>query len=413
VFADVGTGTALSAIAPTTADAIDGVAPKRITPIRNVTEAVEVVHHAHALGEALVIRGGGTFLEIGNPPRDLATLVSTTSMKQVLSYSPQDMVVTVEAGLPLGELDRLLATSGQRIVLEAPNPETTTIGGVAAANYNGGLAYRFGYPRDQILGLTVVDGRGRVLRTGGRVVKNVAGYDLPRLFVGSFGTLAIVVDVTLRTHPRPEATDTIFIECLDARFIEAIRRRLFLAHLPLLAFDVIGEVDSGPVKWRMHLSIEGTPKQVAYMRASIESIAREEACSLGTPSASERPLGRADYVARFSVTPNRAVHEASMLLSRVRTITNHADVRIECGGTLFRLKCACSSESEITSLVRVCREHAAASGGALLLERIPHEHKRDLDVWCGPVHGLALMRQLKAKFDPNGILSPGRFVGGL
>jgi glycolate oxidase FAD binding subunit len=398
---------------PSADDAVDGVMPMRIVRVRSVADAVEIVRDSNARRQPLVVRGGSTRLAVGNPPRELGSAVAMDAMGRVIDYSPDDMVITVEAGVTLADLDRVLAPAGQRVPLEAPKADRATIGGLAAENFNGGIAYGFGYPRDQILGMTVIDGVGRILRTGGRVVKNVAGYDLPRIFVGSLGTLAIIADVTLRTQPRPEVIERFTLDFADDRSFEAIRQRLFRSRLPLRSFDIASEYDGERSRWRMHLSTEGTTKQVAYVRASVATLAREEASHVDVPGSGTQSDDRANFVARFATTPSVAVREANILLAGAHTIVDGARVLLECGGALLRLRAVCTSREEFASLIQLCKERSAAGAGALLLESIPKEHKRNVDVWCGPIHGLQLMRRLKTKFDPNAVLAPGRFVGGI
>ena len=387
--------------------------PTRVFHVRGMADAVEIVRSSNARRQPLVVRGGGTQLAVGNPPRDLTSIVAMNDMARVLSYSPDDMVITAEAGMTLADLDRVLAPAGQRVPLKAPNPERATIGGLAAANFNGGIAYAFGYPRDQILGMTVIDGGGRVLRAGGRVVKNVAGYDLPRVLIGSVGTLAVIADVTLRTQPRPEVVDRCTLDFTDERSLEAIRQRVFRSRLPLRSFDIVGENDRQRLPWRMHLSMDGTAKQVEYLHASIKTLAREEACHVDVPGSGTHSADGANFVARFATTPSTAVRDGSMLLARANTIVDGARILLECGGALLRLRATCTSRAELAALVQICKERNEAGAGALLLENIPSEEKRVFDVWCGPIHGLPLMRRLKAKFDPNAVLAPGRFVGGI
>jgi glycolate oxidase FAD binding subunit len=323
------------------------------------------------------------------------------------------MVVTVEAGTTLAEIDRELAAAGQRLAIEAPHPEVATIGGVAAANYSHGLAFRFGSPRDQILGMTVVDGCGRVLRAGGRVVKNVAGYDLPRILIGSFGTLAVITDVTLRTQPRPEAEKRFVIDCDDEPSVDGIRQALFVSRLPLSSFEIVGQCDGNRLRWRLHLTTEGTTTEVESVHASIAAIARERGCGTDATAGTEEIAGQANYVARFATTPSNAIREASILLGIARGTASEVRAHLECGGVLLRLRATCVSDAQVVALAQACRERSAAGAGALLLERMPHEQKRSIDVWCGPIHGVALMRRLKARFDPYAVLAPGRFVGGI
>ena len=400
-------------LGPTADDAVDGVVPKQVVRVRNTADLVAVVRAAYEKRAPLVARGGGTLLEIGNPPHELDSIVATDGMERILRHSPDDMVVTIDAGMTLATLDRELAATGQRVALAAPNPEVATIGGLAAANFNSGIAYCFGYPRDQILGMTVVDGSGRVLRVGGQVVKNVAGYDMPRLFVGSFGTLGLIAEVTLRTQPRAEAGDNIALEFADLQSLEEARQSLFRSRLPLRSFDLEGDGDRERVRWRIRLSVEGTAKQVEYIRAALGALGDKYASSVERPLACEHVDYPANFVARFASTPSRAVGEAAMLLATACAIVDRARIVLESGGALLRLRAVCRSDAEVASLAEACRSRLSAGAGALLLERVSPSYKRHVDVWCGPLQGLSLMQRLKATFDPRCVLAPGRFVGGI
>lgn len=397
------------------ADAVDGFVPERVVQIRNVDDSVEVVRSAIARRDRLVIRGGGTLLSIGNRPRELTAIVSLSSMDRVLSYSPEDMVVTTEAGITLSALDRELAAAGQWVPLQATAPEVATLGGLVAANVNSGIAYAFGYPRDQVLGMTVVDGTGRVLRAGGRVVKNVAGYDLPRTFTGSFGTLAVINDVTLRTQPRPEALKQMTIDFPDAVSLERIRQQLFSARLPLHMLDLAVECMDGNPRWSLHVSTGGTAKQVEHVIDSLTASARREGGCPMPPrqSGHESDDAHENFIARFAATPSTAITEANTLLELIRNIVPASRVLMECGGALLRLHAGCSAATEVKTLLQICQQRSREGAGAVVFERLPPDQKSDVDVWHGPILGLPLMRRLKGKFDPNGIFAPGRFVGGI
>ena len=397
---------------PTADDAVDGVMPKRVVQVRSADDIVKVMRSARAQRDPLIVRGGGTRLSIGNPPRALGSLVAMDAMDRILSYSPEDMVVTVEAGMTLTALDRELAGARQRVALEAPDPQMSTIGGLAAANFNSGIAYGLGYPRDQILGMTVVDGIGRVLRAGGRVVKNVAGYDMPRLFVGSFGTLAVITDVTLRTQPRPDALEGMEIDFTDEVSMETARQRLFGSRLPLRSLDIDGYLDCGRARWRMRVTAEGTTNQVEYVRNTVTALVGKET-RVVDPTRTARTDSATNFVARFASAPSSAIREAYRLLITAQPIVGRARVVLECGGAILRLLAECRCDGELATLVAACQERCSAGAGSLLFERVPSGYKPRIDVWHGPIRGLSLMRRLKEKFDPDAVLAPGRFVGGL
>jgi glycolate oxidase FAD binding subunit len=410
---ELGRTAGLDVRTPTVDDAVNGVLPQRVVRVRSLEEVVEVVGLAAEYREPLVVRGGGTLLSIGNAPRELATVLAMDGMDRLLSYSPEDMVVTIQAGMSLSALDEELAQAGQCIAIEAPDPGTATIGGLSAANFNTGVAYGFGYPRDQILGLTVVDGNARVLRVGGRVVKNVAGYDMPRLFIGAFGTLAVITEVTIRTQPRPEAREDISFEFTDEASLEMGRQRIFRAPVPLLRFDIDAEAGSRGVRWRIRVSTEGSAKQVEHMRRSIPGLFHGLSHTVEAPPACDPCNSAFNFVARFATQPSGAIADASSLLRTVRTVVESPRAVIECGGALIRLYAECRSGAEAAAVMAACRERCVRHARALVFERLPAEQQGKIDVWNGPIHGLALMRRLKEKFDPCRVLAPGRFVGGI
>ena len=185
-------------------DAVDGLLPPVVITPRNVEEVLSVVRTASAENLAVLPAGGGSMIELGNPPSGLDVRLAVKGLSQILDRCPQDMTVTVEAGVGLNRLNRVLEPDGQRVAIDPPDDDLATVGGLVSTNRTGGYAYGFGLPRDLVLGLRLVDGRARVLRAGGKVVKNVAGYDLVRLATGSHGTLGVITEVTLRTHPIPD-----------------------------------------------------------------------------------------------------------------------------------------------------------------------------------------------------------------
>jgi glycolate oxidase FAD binding subunit len=398
---------------PTADDSVNGVMPQRVVWVRNAKEVVQVVCAAAAQREPLVVRGGGTLLSIGNAPRALTSILAMQNMNRILDYSPEDMVVTAQAGTSLAALDHELAQARQRVAIESSQPQTATIGGVAAANSNTGAAYAFGYPRDQILGMTVVDGNGRILEVGGRVVKNVAGYDMPRLFIGSFGTLAVITEVTVRTQPRPEARENISLEFIDQQSLKDAQQRLFRANLPLCNFDIDAEPDGHRLRWRLHLSTEGSVKDVEHARMSAAALSRGGSPAPASPGKPQRLDHSANFVARFSTRPGVAIEETSDLLTTAGAIVETPRAVIECGGALVRLYAECKSSAEASALTAACQEKCSALAGALLFERLPAEQRNHVDVWSGPIGGLVLMRRLKEKFDPCRVFAPGRFVGGI
>src|SRR5918995_3057509 len=186
----------------TSEDAVDGVGPSFVAEPGSVEETSELLRFAAEEGLAVSPRGGGTKASLGNPPRELDLILSTVRMDEVIEHVPGDQVVRVQAGIRLRDLQERLAGSDQMLGIDPPE-EGATVGGAVAANSTGPRRYRYGTIRDLIIGITVILSDGTVAKAGGKVVKNVAGYDLSKLFTGSLGTLGVIANANFRLHPRP------------------------------------------------------------------------------------------------------------------------------------------------------------------------------------------------------------------
>ncbi|MGH2485982.1 MAG: FAD-binding oxidoreductase, partial [Ktedonobacterales bacterium] len=192
-----------SARAAEPSDVVAGVRPAALVEPRDTAEVAALLSFADAEGVKVLVRGGGAQLDLGFPPAGGDILLSTRALTRVLDYTANDQTITVEAGLPLARLRAALAPADQWFALDPALPEQATMGGVVSTNASGARRLRYGGVRDQLLGVQVVLADGTVARGGGKVVKNVAGYDLPKLYVGALGTLGVVTAVSLRVYPRP------------------------------------------------------------------------------------------------------------------------------------------------------------------------------------------------------------------
>jgi glycolate oxidase FAD binding subunit len=394
-------------------DAVDGMAPRRIVHPGSAQDVRLEIAEARAKREALLARGGGTLLELGNRPTSLSTILSMDGMNRIVERCPDDMIVTVEAGVTLGELDEALQDVGQRVGLSAWAPGKATVGGVVATNTSASLSYGFGFPRDQILGLEVVDGTGRFLRCGGRVVKNVAGYDLPRLFLGSFGTLGIVTGLTLRTHPRPVATERLLFRFSDGTELDRARARVFRSSLPLSSFQAAVVTANGEARWYLRFEIEGTERQVDSMRSSLYAFCGSDPVCFDERDDVAAPDARAVIRLRIGTNPDDAIPLAATWIRRAAEDSLERKVVIDCHLASLSLSAVTENLDTSTSLVTSSRALARNAGAALICERLPGQMKEGIDVWGGEPEGMEIMRRIKRRFDPDGILAPGRFVGGM
>jgi glycolate oxidase FAD binding subunit len=199
-------------------DAVDGVAPQFVAEPGSIEEISELMKLASEEGLTVSPRGSGTKMDLGNPPRHIDLIVSMVRMNEVIEHTPGDQVVRVQAGLKLRDLQEQLATADQLLGIDPPEREAT-LGGIVAANSSGPRRYRYGTMRDLIIGITVVLPDGTIAKAGGKVVKNVAGYDLSKLFTGSLGTLGVIATCNFRLHPKPEAARTIAVELSDTLLV--------------------------------------------------------------------------------------------------------------------------------------------------------------------------------------------------
>ena len=204
---------------------IDDFGPLTVVRPQSVAELGDLVRRASAERQALYPVGGGTMLDLGLPPSRPGWAVDVRSLNHVIDYPARDMTITVQAGVTVAELQRVLAAENQRLPVDVPRADRATLGGALAANVSGPRRYGFGTLRDYVLGISTVNDEGQEVKAGGRVVKNVAGYDLCKLHVGALGTLGVIVQATLKVRPIPEAQALLTLGC-DAAGLEALLDRL-------------------------------------------------------------------------------------------------------------------------------------------------------------------------------------------
>ncbi len=204
---------------------IDDFGPLPVVRPQSVAELGDVVRRASAERQAVYPVGGGTMLGLGLPPSRPGWVVDVRTLHRIVDYPARDMTITVQAGVAIGELQRVLAAENQRLPVDVPHADRATLGGALAANVSGPRRYGFGTLRDYVLGITTVNDEGQEVKAGGRVVKNVAGYDLCKLHVGALGTLGVIVQATLKVRPIPESQALVTLGC-DAAGLATLLDRL-------------------------------------------------------------------------------------------------------------------------------------------------------------------------------------------
>jgi glycolate oxidase FAD binding subunit len=403
---------------------IDGVtAASRVAP-RSAAELAEALQAADAKGDAVAPVGGGTQLDLGMPPARLDLVIETTKLDHVVEYEPADLTVTVEAGIRFAELQTLLAEQGQFLALDPPSAPGATLGGLMATNASGPLRFAYGTARDLVIGTRVANPDGHVTHAGGRVVKNVAGYDLNKLYIGSLGTLGIITELSLKLAPIPPATNTIVGRFASSEF-DAVRGIIdALVHSPLspLAIELVGPgaaAASGlPEAMLVVFRVGGYPQAVERQVRDLSALLNQHNGQRvdRTDGAWDDLAGmrvsaqRRDVVVKAAVPLAESTRVVEILERRLAGLDPH--VWAHAGNGVAYAACHAPSAPDV---LRELRAEVGALGenASLVIQRCPTILKRALDVWGDPGSSVGLMRALKAKLDPNNTLNPGRYVGGI
>lgn len=396
-------------------------------------QLAEAVAAAAAAGQAVYPIGGGTSLDYGMPPTREGLGLSLSALKRTIDYPFRDLTITVEPGLSMAELAEALKRKGQFLPIDVPQPETATIGGVVAANFNGPRRYGQGTIRDYVIGIEGVDGRGAHFKAGGQVVKNVAGYDLCKLLTGSLGTLAVITQLTLRLKPLPEATALLVLDLPELKAAEPVLAGLIHSETTPTAIELLG----GPV-WmsdealgratsdtgcRIVVGLEGTKVEVDWMLAQLRgewseaghSHARQvepaDASALWSRLAGFPAAGEDDLVIKASTVPSNVVP----FLCAVQEAYPDSSAQAHAGDGVILVRFPEFDPGDVSKvLVGKLQGMVAATGvpGAnvnVLSTRIDAGWTRRA-IWGASGPDAAIMQAVKQQMDPSGILNPGRFI---
>lgn len=341
----------------------------------SVQEAAEMLRQV--AGPAVIV-GGATQMRPGFAAN--AELITTLKLNRLVDYAAADQVVMAEAGMTLAALQAELARNGQRLALDPPQPERATLGGIVAANSFGPLRTRYGSVRDLIIGVGVALSDGTIAKGGGKVVKTVAGFDLPKLMCGSHGTLALIATVTFRVHPLPERTLT--LAARRAEPMEMVRQVRALQLEPAAMLAVDGDV---------YFRFEGFAAGVAAQREKLRTL--EEA---PWPAPADAPVRL-----KVAALPSQFAQVAKALAPLQARLEWLPTVGV---GFAF-------AQQADAAAVSAARRELLALGGSLVVEKAPFELS-PADVFGPPPPSFSLQQALKERLDPRGVLAPGRFTGG-
>ncbi len=419
--------------------AVDGQTPECVVYPTTPEEVAAVLRSAAEHHWAVIPYRSATKLHVGNPPRRYDIALSLKDMNQVWHYEPNDLTITVEPGMKFGDFQHFVGRQGLWLPLDPPGGARASMGGIVATNAAGPLRLAYGAPRDIVLGMKIATVQGKVFKAGGRVVKNVTGYDIGKLLIGSFGTLGVVVETSFKLFPLPPERATFTAAAGTLGIARDLRRRILAS--PLGAARVVllnapaaqlaaGNAVAGPREEpEIWLEMAGSVRLMERCNRELGELAQ----AAGAQFRRVEPADAGAFWARVTdlrasivqpsdsmpvlkaTLPDSAVEE---LISRAEQEAESEKVRLAAFAQLGVgiVHFAMLSETPVTGAVRLIRrlrEAAEGLGGVLVVERCALEVKQQVDVWGVPGDDYPLMRKMKAAWDPKGVLSPGRFLGCL
>lgn len=373
--------------------------------------------------------GGRTALGQGYGPQDATVAVNLTQLTQVVDYPARDMTITVEAGIRIDHLSQLLASEGQRLAVDIPQPERATLGGAIATNVSGPRRYGLGTLRDYVIGISAVDARGRAFKAGGRVVKNVAGYDLCKLLVGSLGSLALITQVTLKLKPLPETSALYWLPVADLEVADRLLAGMVSSRTRPVALELLSEATASSIARQTNIQVranspvlvigmEGARSEVQWqlevLAAELESrdstLARsyigDDALPLWSALTDYQVASEEPASIKANILPSKVTAFMSEAIAMGIAVQSHAGNGIVHG----HLPDSVSTADQAAAMILPLRQSAAGFGGNLMVTHCDPGWKNELKLFGHDESATGWMRSLKRKLDPDDLLCPGRFL---
>ena len=413
---------------------VEGRTPEAAVFPSSLDEVRAVVEIAADAAVPIVPWGGGTAAAVGTPASRAGVVLGTSRLAQLVEHEPGDLTATVEAGMTMAALQSMLRARGQWLSLDPPAADRATLGGVIAANASGPRRHLYGTARDLLIGVTAVTGEGVVVRGGGKVVKNVAGYDLPKLFVGSYGTLGVIVSVTVKLRPLPDVERLVAVTFDRLKDGGAAVRTVMGSDLIPNALDLVdAEVGRAlglavaPGGCALIAGFDGVSEQVDWQCAEIGRLTAPLG-GHGVHALAAQTWTRLAAAAREVFDPPAAVMRLSVLPAAAAEAMEHgANAARQRGlgsawschagaGVITAALAARGAQAEpgpIASVLGEWRALARASGGHATLDWAPLAVKSVVSVWDDAGAAGRIMQRLKGALDPRNIMNPGRFVAGI
>jgi glycolate oxidase FAD binding subunit len=417
---------------------VDGRVPGLVVIPQSAEQVAGLLRFAAEHELAVIPCRNATKLGVGNRPRRYDIVLCLKEMNRVWHYEPGDLTISAEPGMKLGDFLHFVGRHGLWLPLDPAGGARASLGGIVATNSTGPLRLSYGAPRDMVLGMKIATSEGKVIKTGGRVVKNVAGYDMAKLLIGSYGTLGVIVEVSFKLFPLPVERGTFVIPAGTLGIGRDIRRRVLESPLNPMRMVLLDAPAATLMRQGSSVAKEVKEPEIWIEFGGSEKVLDRCACELeelgkaaGAPVQRLEATSAVRVWARIGnfqdclgeVSPRVTILKVALpgaageeFLSRANQEAASEGVRLASftqGGVGVIHLGLLDEPPGLMALISRLRSAAEDLGGALIVERCAPELKERLDVWGAPGDDFGVMSKLKAAWDPKGVLSPGRFVGGL
>ena len=414
--------------------AVDGLIPRAVVSPGSAEEVSKLLAYANSEKLAVVPRGNGTKMAQGGVPRKLDVVLSMLRINRITEHDVPNLSLSVEAGITLASVQKKLAGTGKGsfLPLDPPHTDKATVGGIIATNSSGPRRYLYNSARDLLLGLKAVAPGGDVVTFGGKTVKNVSGYDMTKLMVGSWGALGVITEITTKLLPLPEASATLLAAFDDLAKAGSLTRRILHSVLLPSAMELMDGKAASQLgekgKYLVAFSLEGVGEAVERQVAQIGEMADKEGATEAKVLKGEEDRAFWIRVRDFAyaaeapviLKSNFVISGQAELLGKYENWAQAAGVGCAFIGhagngvlTIYVTENVVNKQDRVIDLIGRFTAEAARRDGNLVVESCPHELKARIDVWGLPRSDNAVMHRLKGEMDPVGVLNPGRFVGGL
>ncbi len=414
--------------------AVDGLAPTAVVFPGSVEEVSRLLAYAHLGKLAVVPRGNGTKMAAGGIPGKIDLVLSMLRINRITEHDIPNLSLSVEAGITLAEVQKRLAGTGKGsfLPLDPPYSEQATIGGIMATNSSGPRRYLYNSARDLLLGLKAVSPNGDVVAFGGKTVKNVSGYDMTKLMIGSWGSLGVITEITTKLLPLPEASATLLASFADLAKAGSMTRKILHSVLLPSAIELMDGRAAGRLgekrEYLVAFSLEGVGEAVERQVVEIAELAKREGAVDTKVLTGEGDRTFWLRVRDFALdSAPSVIFRANFVISKQADILGNYEKMAQIAGvdcalighagngilTGYIQDCGAGKMDSVVRLIGRFTDEAVKHEGNLIVESAPRGLKERVGVWGRPRSDHAVMRRLKETVDPDGVLNPGRFVGGV